>query len=807
MYASQSRMRERLRRVSTNGVDDAVDYTRETIWERQVHALEEVIGRLENRVKERGADGAVVYRERVWWDRPQSSPISGWTARSGTAVEVLWCREPEEVLERSGAIARLFGERAHVLLRSVGPYAEPESLLGAAFLAQQRVAGGADTVPVIVQCTDSVTRRVRYLGRGVDVARHLLRYESVERAELPASLPDLDALFRFHAEHLTGHSVSSLEMYAQQVMLEASFTYELPLPPTTVDWGDDARTDADGDGDREMSAGASSLLQALRLTTAWSPISFAQLPELEPRAAPRWTVSVVLNPDAEDALRRSARSVAHGHRASAHTAVVLLDMAAAAQRSVINTSADATFSTPPPPPPIHWRERGKAARATGQRLVQSVLHQLSEATLSGVSVAQEALDTAFQSARRGHGQLVYGLALYTAQQVRSLPHWHRLFDLLLLRLQEYWAQVESVPGVPPGEPDWRLGAMEQLLQLLNACVALLRTKSDSGTETGSSAGVRMDSPDDSNASPAPSDKTSLDMREPRTQLRPILTSRQLQQEERALLQQPDADAAQRFRTSRAGRVLWADMAAFKHANPRASFVDFVRWFSPRDARDRHDTLSERMQRGDGLWRVLWQEAPALPVEQQPMLFDPVEAGDRALAELRDMSPPQVLGEWAVLLLQHSVRALAETYATECESIPAVRRAVQQAQQIVQAIDLGAWDVSVLGLGSVRHACDEVQHAEQVCQLAQALQALFPDAPMLAEALLEQRYASLNDDRQWAARAAVWMRFGLHDRAVQQAPIAREYVLAETDDEGRVRARTFYRITADNFTVATTQRVL
>ncbi|KAK4536589.1 hypothetical protein CDCA_CDCA09G2614 [Cyanidium caldarium] len=800
-------MREQLRRVSTSGVDDAVDYTRETRWERQLHALEDAIGRLENRVRERGAGGAIVYRERVWWDRPQSSPIGGWTSRSGTAVEVLWYREPEEVLERSGAIARLFGERAHILLRSVGPYAEPESLLGAAFLAQQRVAGGADTVPVIVQCTDSVTRRVRYLGRGVDAARHLLRYESVERAELPASLSDLDALFRFHAERLTGHSVSSLEMYAQRVVLEASFTYELALPPPAVDLGDDARADVDGDVDEEMSTGTSSLLQALRLTTSWPPISFAQLPELEPRAAPRWTVSVVLNPDAEDALRRSARSVADGRRASAHMAVALLDMAAAAQRSTINTSADATLSTPSPPP-IHWRERGKAARATGQRLVQSMLHQLSEATLSGVSVAQEALDAAFQGARRGHGQLVYGLALYAAQQVRSLPHWRRLFDLLLLRLHEYWAQVESVPGVPPGEPDWRLGAMEQQLQLLNACVALLRAKSDSGTETGNSAEIGIDSSDNSNASPAPSeDAYSHDVREPRTQLRPILTSRQLQQEECALLQQPDVDAAQRFRTSRAGRVLWADMAAFKHANPRASFVDFVRWFSPRDARDHHDTLSERMQRGDGLWQVLWQEAPALPVERQPMLFDPVEAGDRALAELRDMSPPQVLGEWAVLLLQHSVRALAETYATECESIPAVQRAVQHAQQIVQAIDIGTWDVSVLGLGSVRHACDEVQHAEQVCQLAQALRALFPDAPLLAEALLEQRYASLNDDQQWAARAAVWMRFGLHDHAVQQAPIAREYVLAETDDEGRVCARTFYCITADNFTVATTQRVL
>ena len=80
--------------------------------------------------------------------------------------------------------------------------------------------------------------------------------------------------------------------------------------------------------------------------------------------------------------------------------------------------------------------------------------------------------------------------------------------------------------------------------------------------------------------------------------------------------------------------LYSDMQSFKAANPKGSFEDFIRWYSPRDwqsppaSSNDHGKLSIRMQ--EGIWPTLWSNAPALPAAEQKPLFDHIQEAERIL---------------------------------------------------------------------------------------------------------------------------------------------------------------------------------
>ena len=73
--------------------------------------------------------------------------------------------------------------------------------------------------------------------------------------------------------------------------------------------------------------------------------------------------------------------------------------------------------------------------------------------------------------------------------------------------------------------------------------------------------------------------------------------------------------------------LTSDMRAFKAANPGCQFVDFVRWFSPKDVVD--GCLNPRME--SGVWVQAWHNSgQPLEASRQKPLFDPLVVGEKAL---------------------------------------------------------------------------------------------------------------------------------------------------------------------------------
>ena len=88
-----------------------------------------------------------------------------------------------------------------------------------------------------------------------------------------------------------------------------------------------------------------------------------------------------------------------------------------------------------------------------------------------------------------------------------------------------------------------------------------------------------------------------------------------------------------------------DIEAFKAANPRASFEDFVRWHSPRDwspsEENAKGVLSLRMQ-GENEVRRLYEETMGVPALEQKGLFNAELEGEMALEFMRTASPLTVI---------------------------------------------------------------------------------------------------------------------------------------------------------------------
>ena len=114
--------------------------------------------------------------------------------------------------------------------------------------------------------------------------------------------------------------------------------------------------------------------------------------------------------------------------------------------------------------------------------------------------------------------------------------------------------------------------------------------------------------------------------EPETQLHPIYTEESLH----ALVGDGGGDDAKRrnARLAVSYEMLISDMSAFKAANPRANFVDFVRWHSPRDFVE--GEVSERMSKPGNMWETSFKEAQPIAACDQKLLFDPITEGERVL---------------------------------------------------------------------------------------------------------------------------------------------------------------------------------
>ncbi|KAH9248347.1 hypothetical protein BASA81_014021 [Batrachochytrium salamandrivorans] len=95
-----------------------------------------------------------------------------------------------------------------------------------------------------------------------------------------------------------------------------------------------------------------------------------------------------------------------------------------------------------------------------------------------------------------------------------------------------------------------------------------------------------------------------------------------------------------------------DMQAFKFANLGSEFVDFLKWYSPKDIDDLGQ-VSDRMQ--DGVWRQCWEQSQAVPSHLQRVVFDFVIQGEKALHWLECVN----VNELVVGLIQEASLAVSK----------------------------------------------------------------------------------------------------------------------------------------------------
>ncbi|VVB16420.1 unnamed protein product [Arabis nemorensis] len=111
----------------------------------------------------------------------------------------------------------------------------------------------------------------------------------------------------------------------------------------------------------------------------------------------------------------------------------------------------------------------------------------------------------------------------------------------------------------------------------------------------------------------------------------------------------------------------ADMSAFEAANPDAVFEDFIRWHSPgpiteglKDKWPPRGHLSQWMSDQGNLWRKSWNDAPALPADDQKPLLDPNREGEKILHYLETVWPHQLLEQMVCTAFIGSADTLNQT---------------------------------------------------------------------------------------------------------------------------------------------------
>lgn len=107
--------------------------------------------------------------------------------------------------------------------------------------------------------------------------------------------------------------------------------------------------------------------------------------------------------------------------------------------------------------------------------------------------------------------------------------------------------------------------------------------------------------------------------------------------------------------------LASDMQAFKAANPRSEFEDFIKWHSPRDWVD--GQLSTRMATPGNLWDELWKAAPSLPAIRQELLFDHRREAERVLGELESLNLAELLADLLPMAMQFIITMVSNPSLT------------------------------------------------------------------------------------------------------------------------------------------------
>lgn len=203
-------------------------------------------------------------------------------------------------------------------------------------------------------------------------------------------------------------------------------------------------------------------------------------------------------------------------------------------------------------------------------------------------------------------------------------------------------------------------------------------------------------------------------------------------------------------------ILLSDMSSFKAANPEAVFEDFIRWHSPGDweTDDSEEAgssgaqsesnwpprghLSKRMSEQGNFWRKLWNDAPALPSDEQKPLLDPNREGEKVLHYLETVRPYQLLEQ----MICTAFRAAADTMNhTTFGDLIQMRSKLDQFYILV-ASKLRTLEVNQLtdeNLQDLRRLCEILEHVEKLTHAAASFHRKFVHAPRLSKAMFDDYY--------------------------------------------------------------------
>ncbi|CEF63775.1 Rab3 GTPase-activating protein catalytic subunit [Strongyloides ratti] len=87
--------------------------------------------------------------------------------------------------------------------------------------------------------------------------------------------------------------------------------------------------------------------------------------------------------------------------------------------------------------------------------------------------------------------------------------------------------------------------------------------------------------------------------------------------------------------------LTSDMSAFKAANPKCCFKDFIRWHSPNDwilnNENKKYELSIRMSGNDNIWKKTWDKSKPISIYKQKKHFDESEEWKKTIDKLKNLT--------------------------------------------------------------------------------------------------------------------------------------------------------------------------
>eukprot|EP00127_Corallochytrium_limacisporum_P000944 Clim_evm28s33 gene=Clim_evmTU28s33 len=196
--------------------------------------------------------------------------------------------------------------------------------------------------------------------------------------------------------------------------------------------------------------------------------------------------------------------------------------------------------------------------------------------------------------------------------------------------------------------------------------------------------------------------------------------------------------AQRVRARLQSAGLLSDMEAFKAANPKGIFIDFVRWHSPRDCKELTGTgedepkfeLSERMRDPENLWHEIWGLARPVPIAKQRLLFNPTLEAERVLHWFDEITTDLLVTELMGGVLQTAYKSLQDfvvdhgSPGTLKESLSTLKQAIEHDCNDVlgtmgTSVDAANY-VSSVGEQAMSESLRALHHAEMLCSVWRSL---------------------------------------------------------------------------------------